>query len=93
MSECKLKNESHHSSVESLDKRSWSPILLVIRFYQKFISPLLGQNCRFTPSCSQYMVEAITEHGHVKGAYLGSKRICKCHPWNDGGYDPVPKKQ
>ena len=93
MSQSKLENKSHQSTAESRDKRSWSPILLIIRFYQKFISPLLGQNCRFTPSCSQYMVEAITEHGHVKGAYLGSKRICKCHPWNDGGYDPVPKKQ
>ena len=95
MSETKIKNNfdnpMHQSLVKSLDKPMWSPILLVIGFYQKFISPLFGQNCRFSPSCSHYMVEAITEHGHLKGVFLGSKRICKCHPWNEGGYDPVPK--
>jgi len=93
MSESNIDNQKKPTSVISVDKRSWSPILFIIRVYQKFISPLLGQNCRFTPSCSHYMVEAITEHGHIKGAFLGSKRICKCHPWNEGGYDPVPQKK
>lgn len=95
MSESKIENNIEQSLVKSLnthDKKSWSPMLFLIRLYQKYISPLLGQNCRFTPSCSQYMVEAITEHGHLKGAFLGSKRICKCHPWHEGGYDPVVKK-
>jgi len=84
--------EEIKSTQPVVEKRSFSPILIFIGFYQQYISPLLGQNCRFMPSCSQYMVEAITEHGHLKGSYLGCKRICKCHPWNEGGYDPVPKK-
>ena len=91
MSETNINKKMEQGLTKPLDKRSWSPILLVISFYQKFISPLLGQNCRFSPTCSQYMVDAITQHGHLKGTFLGSKRICKCHPWNEGGYDPVPK--
>ena len=64
----------------------------MIRTYQKLISPLLGQHCRFYPSCSQYTLEAIKEWGLIRGAYLGAKRICRCHPLNPGGIDPVPKK-
>ena len=67
-----------------------SPILYLIRVYQKWLSPLTGTNCRFSPTCSQYMHEAIQAHGHAKGLLLGSKRLCKCHPWHAGGYDPVP---
>lgn len=66
--------------------------ILMIRFYQTFISHILGQHCRFYPSCSQYTLEAIREWGLIKGIYLGLKRICRCHPLNPGGYDPVPKK-
>ncbi|SKC52680.1 membrane protein insertion efficiency factor YidD [Ohtaekwangia koreensis] len=65
--------------------------ILPIRFYQLAISPLLGSNCRHTPSCSQYTVEAIQEWGVVKGIWLGTKRIARCHPWGTHGYDPVPK--
>lgn len=50
-------------------------------------------SCRFTPTCSQYMIDALNEHGLFKGLWLGSKRICKCHPYGGSGYDPVPKKQ
>ena len=64
----------------------------LIRFYQTFISPLLGQHCRFYPSCSQYTIEAIIEWGIIKGSYLGLRRILRCHPLNPGGLDPVPKK-
>lgn len=64
----------------------------MIRTYQKLLSPLLGQHCRFYPSCSQYTLEAIQEWGLVKGTWLGAKRICRCHPLNEGGIDPVPKK-
>ena len=66
--------------------------ILMIRTYQKLISPLLGQHCRFYPSCSQYTLEAIKEWGLIHGSYLGAKRICRCHPLNPGGIDPVPRK-
>ncbi len=64
--------------------------LLLIRFYQRWISPLLGASCRFHPSCSQYMYEAIERYGAARGGWLGVRRISRCHPWNPGGYDPVP---
>lgn len=65
-------------------------LLVLIRGYKYAISPLLGQNCRFFPSCSEYTAQAIQEHGACKGACLGLKRILRCHPWNPGGFDPVP---
>ncbi|MBQ9992464.1 MAG: membrane protein insertion efficiency factor YidD [Firmicutes bacterium] len=65
-------------------------LLLPIRFYQKFISPLLGPHCRYTPTCSQYAYEAISKYGFFKGGWLAAKRILRCHPWHEGGYDPVP---
>jgi len=68
-------------------------VVLPVRFYQIVISPLLGSNCRYTPTCSQYMVEAINEWGVFKGTWLGIKRIGNCHPWGGSGHDPVPKKQ
>jgi putative membrane protein insertion efficiency factor len=68
-------------------------ILLLIRFYQKYISIFLGKNCRFYPTCSAYTYEAIEKFGVIKGIYLGVKRILKCHPFHPGGYDPVPEKK
>ena len=65
-------------------------LLLLIRCYKYAISPLLGQNCRFFPSCSDYTAQAGEKHGACKGACLGLKRITRCHPWNPGGIDPVP---
>lgn len=65
-------------------------LVLLIRFYQLAISPLLGRRCRFFPSCSEYTAEAIRKHGVWKGVRLGAKRISRCHPWHPGGYDPVP---
>ena len=65
-------------------------LLLLIRFYQKVISPCLGPHCRFTPTCSQYAYEAVSKYGFIKGGFLAVKRILKCHPWHEGGYDPVP---
>jgi putative membrane protein insertion efficiency factor len=67
--------------------------ILPIRFYQLFISPLLGSNCRHTPTCSQYAIEAIREWGVFKGTWLGIRRIARCHPWGTSGYDPVPRKK
>ena len=64
----------------------------IIRAYQLAISPYLGPTCRFHPSCSNYMLEAISEHGAFRGSWLGIKRLLRCNPWNLGGYDPVPKK-
>ena len=66
--------------------------ILLIRTYQKFLSPLLGQRCRFYPSCSQYTLEAIEEWGLIKGMWLGARRLSRCHPLNEGGFDPVPKR-
>jgi len=65
-------------------------LLLLITFYQFFISPLTGQNCRFYPSCSAYAVEAVQKHGSLKGSLLAAKRILRCHPFHAGGFDPVP---
>ncbi len=67
-------------------------LLVLLRAYQLGISPFLGQNCRFYPSCSAYAAEAIQEHGAAKGSLLAAKRLCKCHPWHPGGLDPVPKQ-
>jgi putative membrane protein insertion efficiency factor len=67
-------------------------LLILLRGYQLGISPLLGQNCRFYPSCSEYASQAIREHGALKGSALGAARLCKCHPWHPGGPDPVPEK-
>lgn len=69
------------------------PWVVLIRFYQIAISPLLGSNCRFTPTCSHYMLEALRVHGLIKGLYLGIHRIFRCHPWGGSGWDPVPKKE
>jgi len=62
-----------------------------IRVYQYAISPMLGANCRFSPTCSSYAVQAIQEWGVIKGTWMGIKRFAKCHPWGGHGYDPVPK--
>jgi putative membrane protein insertion efficiency factor len=64
--------------------------IIPIRLYRYLISPLLGPSCRFHPSCSMYAEEAIREHGLVRGSWLAVKRLGKCHPWHEGGIDPVP---
>ncbi|MBW1618360.1 MULTISPECIES: membrane protein insertion efficiency factor YidD [Empedobacter] len=70
-----------------------TPFILLVRFYQLAISPWMGSNCRYQPTCSSYMIEALKEHGLLKGLWLGTKRISRCHPWGGHGYDPVPKKK
>lgn len=67
-------------------------LVMLIRGYQRFISPLLGQRCRFHPSCSSYSIEALKTHGALKGSWLSTRRILKCHPFHPGGFDPVPGK-
>ena len=66
------------------------PFVLLIRFYQVCISPLKPPSCRFTPTCSQYALEAFRKHGPIKGLYLTVRRLLRCHPWGGHGYDPVP---
>ena len=67
------------------------PVLLAsLRVYRYAISPMLGRNCRFVPSCSEYAMEAVHKYGGLKGGWLGLKRVCRCHPWHPGGVDPVP---
>jgi putative membrane protein insertion efficiency factor len=65
-------------------------LLLPIRFYRAFISPLLPPSCRYTPTCSEYAMIALKKHGVLKGLWLSVKRIMRCHPWGGSGYDPVP---
>lgn len=65
-------------------------LLQPIYIYKRVISPVLPPSCRYTPSCSTYMIEALKKHGPVKGLYLGIRRILRCHPWGGQGYDPVP---
>jgi uncharacterized protein len=72
--------------------RRWPRRLLAapIRAYRFFLSPWLGSACRFEPTCSRYALDALEQHGAAMGAYLASKRVLRCHPWCDGGFDPVP---
>jgi putative membrane protein insertion efficiency factor len=65
-------------------------LMTVITGYRRFISPLLGARCRFAPSCSAYALEAVREHGALRGTWLAVRRIGRCHPFNPGGFDPVP---
>jgi hypothetical protein len=67
-------------------------LIAIIKFYKYFISPLLGDRCRFYPSCSSYSLEALQLHGAIIGSYLSLKRLLKCHPFHEGGIDPVPEK-
>lgn len=66
---------------------------LLLRGYRYFLSPMLGPVCRFHPSCSQYMDEALARHGLFGGGWLAARRVCRCGPWHRGGYDPVPERR
>ena len=77
--------------MEKLKRLIAFPFIVLIRFYQYALSPYLGgSKCRYTPSCSQYTMDAIKKYGPIKGIFLGAKRISKCHPGGGHGYDPVP---
>ena len=68
------------------------PLTFIIKIYQYFLSPLLGQNCRYLPTCSDYALESLKRYGLIKGSFLAIKRISKCHPLGGYGIDPIPKK-
>lgn len=93
-----IKARYHHWKIFLLESQhisrieSWTiwAVTLLIRCYQLVLSPLLGSVCRFSPSCSSYAIEAFQRHGLIKGSVLAVKRLLRCHPWNEGGYDPVP---
>ena len=77
--------------MESLKKIMAFPFVVLIKFYQYVLSPYLGgSKCRYTPSCSQYTMDAIKKYGPIKGIFLGAKRLSRCHPGGGHGYDPVP---
>ena len=65
-------------------------LIRAVRFYQTAVSPLLGENCRFEPTCSEYMTQALVRYGLLRGAWLGFRRLLRCHPFSKGGFDPVP---
>ncbi len=68
-------------------------LALPVRGYRLLISPWLGRNCRFAPTCSEYALEALERHGAARGGWLALRRICRCHPWGGEGFDPVPPKR
>jgi hypothetical protein len=87
-----MEQESTSHSQKSPEPKSIAQkiVLGVIRVYQHVLSPLLGSNCRFYPTCSHYTYEAIAKYGVIKGGWMGLRRIGRCHPWHAGGFDPVP---
>ena len=68
-----------------------SALVLLVRVYQRLISPLFPSSCRYTPTCSEYAAQALTRHGFVRGLWMSARRVLRCNPWSDGGEDPVPK--
>jgi putative membrane protein insertion efficiency factor len=74
----------------TINKLLAAPLKLLVKLYQWIISPMLGPKCRYTPTCSQYMIEALDKYGPFKGLWLGLKRLSSCHPWGGHGHDPVP---
>ena len=65
-------------------------LIWLVKAYQIGLSPMLGSNCRFTPTCSRYAIEALQAHGALRGSWLALRRVLRCHPWHPGGHDPIP---
>ncbi|MEE0863812.1 MAG: membrane protein insertion efficiency factor YidD [Alistipes sp.] len=86
-----MQSERSWQRLSSIVRRVFTlPLILLVRFYQLCLSPLKPPTCRFTPTCSQYAIEALRKHGPIKGLYLTIRRLLRCHPWGGSGYDPVP---
>ena len=83
-------NESWHKFASVCKRVAAWPLLLLVKFYQYCISPFTPPSCRYTPTCSQYAVEALKKYGPIKGGWLTLKRLARRHPWGGSGYDPVP---
>ena len=79
-----------NKAVGAIRRVAVAALILPARFYQLCISPMLPPSCRYSPTCSQYAIEALRKHGPLKGLYLAVRRILRCHPWGGSGYDPVP---
>ena len=69
------------------------PLIFIIKIYQFIISPLIGQNCRYLPTCSEYAIESLKLHGLLRGSFFAIRRILKCHPFGGHGFDPIPKRK
>nr|MBN2277630.1 membrane protein insertion efficiency factor YidD [candidate division Zixibacteria bacterium] len=68
------------------------PLIILIKIYRLTLAPIIGNQCRFYPTCSHYAEEALRQYGPIRGSIMGIKRIFRCHPWHEGGYDPVPER-
>ena len=79
-----------HQLTHILNRTTAAILIVAIRVYQWVISPVLGPNCRYQPTCSTYAAEAVARHGPLRGAWLALRRVATCHPWGGAGYDPVP---
>lgn len=83
-------NESFRKLQSACKRAAALPLILLVEFYRRCISPYTPPSCRFTPTCSQYALEALRKYGPFKGLWLTLKRLARCHPWGGDGYDPVP---
>ena len=81
----------HRPVMQMINKSVTILLTLLVKIYQIGISPFIGNRCRYVPSCSSYAIEALESHGAICGSVLAARRICRCHPWASGGYDPVPQ--
>ena len=79
-------------NIKNIKNISIIPFVIIIKLYQFVISPILKTNCRYLPTCSEYSLESLKDHGLLRGSYMSFKRIANCHPYGGHGYDPVPKK-
>ena len=86
-----MTSTAQNEARERLSAAAWVLVLL-LNGYRRFISPLLAERCRFYPSCSAYALEAVETHGALRGIYLATRRLLRCHPFHPGGYDPVPPR-